>query len=107
MLMKFNKKEICSLLGTEVVSLKEFRGIEWAQDGMVLRTSRNVFLNRLIVKITWPCESAKHATNRERLMMAVTYLFAQCDERYVKAVMAKKAKTSASAAAPTPEPANA
>lgn len=100
MLIKVSKKEICSLLGSEIVSLKEFTGIKWAEDGMSLSTSRSIFLGSLKVKITWPCELAKYQTNKRQIDKALSHLFAQVNERYEKAVKAKEAK-----AAPSAEPA--
>lgn len=107
MLIKVSKKELCSLLGTEVVSLKPFTDIKWAEDGMVLSVSRTLFLGSLKVKIKWPCELAKHQTNKEQIQKALTHLFAQVDERYEKAVEEMEKVKADKTEAPAPAPAQA
>lgn len=92
MYVKISKKELLSLLGEEPVSLKVFAGIKWAENGMVLSTSRTLFLGSVKVKVTWPCVLAEHRTNQEQITKALTNLFAQVDERYRTAVNEKATK---------------
>lgn len=95
MYIKISKKELCSLLGEEVISLKPFADIKWAEDGMVLTTGRTIFLGSLKVKITWPCVLAEHRTNQKQIEKALTNLFAQVDEKYRAAVKEKAEKEAA------------
>jgi hypothetical protein len=92
MYIKISKKELLSLLGEEPVSLKTFTGIKWAENGMVLSTSRTLFMGSIKVKITWPCVLVEHRTNQAQIEKALTNLFAQVDERYRAAVTEKAAK---------------
>lgn len=106
MLIKIGKKEICSLLGTEIVSLKEFVGIKWAEDGMSLSTSRSLFLGSLKVTVKWPCELKEYQKNRKQLDKALSHMFAQVNKKY-EAAVAKKEEKEAKKETATPEPAQA
>ena len=106
MIIKIGKKELISLLGETTVPLKNFTGLSWAQDGMVLTSRRSLFLGSLVVKITWPCELSKFKTNRKNIDLAIAAMFSQIDKKYVEAVEAK-AKAEAEAKAKAPAPANA
>ena len=105
MTIKITKKALISLLGDTAVKLKTFTGISWAQDNMVLKTRRSLFMGSIVVNINWPCESAKHVTNRESLNKALLYLFAQCDQKYIDAILAEKAKAAPAPAAAAAAPA--
>jgi len=101
MIIKINKTELISLLGNEKVSLKSFVGLEWAQDGMILSSSRSLFLGSLKVKIVWPKKLEEYATNRANINAAIKAMFHQLDSRYAEAVKVKMAKEDA----PVPIPA--
>ena len=105
MIIKIRKTELMSLLGPIPVSLKEFVGLSWAQDGMILSSSRTLFLGSLNVSIIWPKKLEEFQTNRENINAAIAAMFAQVDERYLKAVQVITAKEAQKQANTTPAPA--
>lgn len=101
MVIYMNKQSVCSILGDQEVSLKNFAGIDYAKDGVVISSARTLFLGRIRFTIMWPNGLNEYRKNREGVETAIGEMLAYCDRRYAAASAAAKKVVAATSVAAT------